>query len=134
MHPSTHVLVAWLVSETGLLNRKERALVTVAAAIPDLDGLSMVADFVTRNAQKPLTWWSDYHHQLGHNLNMGLLCAFLCFTLATKRWKTALLAFIIFHLHIIGDLTDGRGPDGDQWLIAYLWPFTESLQLTWAGQ
>ncbi len=134
MHPSTHLLVGWLVSETGNLNRKDRFLVTAAGVVPDLDGLGIVGDFVTRNADRPLTWWSDYHHQLGHNLSFGLLYAAMSFGFATKRWKTALLAFISFHLHIVGDIVGGRGPDGDPWPIAYLWPLTDSVQIAWAGQ
>ena len=47
---------------------------------------------------------------------------------------TALLVFISFHLHLLCDLIGARGPDGDQWPIPYLKPFSNSVQLTWHGQ
>jgi hypothetical protein len=37
-------------------------------------------------------------------------------------------------LHLLGDLVGARGPDGDQWPIPYLLPFSNHLQLIWAGQ
>jgi hypothetical protein len=45
-----------------------------------------------------------------------------------------LLVFISFHLHLLCDLIGARGPDGDQWPIPYLKPFSNALQLTWHGQ
>ena len=47
---------------------------------------------------------------------------------------TAFLVFISFHLHLLCDLIGARGPDGDQWPIPYLKPFSNTLQLTWHGQ
>jgi hypothetical protein len=37
-------------------------------------------------------------------------------------------------LHILCDLIGARGPDGDQWPIPYLKPFSNAIQLTWHGQ
>jgi hypothetical protein len=50
------------------------------------------------------------------------------------KWKVAALAFLSFHLHILGDLVGARGPEGEQWAIPYLNPFTDSVQLVWSGQ
>jgi hypothetical protein len=47
---------------------------------------------------------------------------------------TAFLVFISFHLHILCDIIGARGPDGDQWPIPYLKPFSNAQQLTWHGQ
>jgi hypothetical protein len=52
----------------------------------------------------------------------------------THPWRTALLVFLSFHLHLLCDLVGARGPDGDQWPIPYLLPFSKTLQLTWRGQ
>ena len=52
----------------------------------------------------------------------------------TRPWLTAFLVFISFHLHLLCDLIGARGPDGDQWPIPYLKPFSNALQLTWHGQ
>jgi hypothetical protein len=35
---------------------------------------------------------------------------------------------------LLCDLIGARGPDGDQWPIPYLKPFSNTLQLTWHGQ
>ena len=51
-----------------------------------------------------------------------------------QKFKVLLLAFLSFHLHLIGDLVGARGPDGDQWPIPYLLPFSNQMQLTWSGQ
>jgi len=69
MSPITHFLAGWLFGQTTDLNRRERAAVAVAGMIPDLDGLGLIAELATRHAVHPLTWWSDYHHVLGHNLS-----------------------------------------------------------------
>jgi hypothetical protein len=47
---------------------------------------------------------------------------------------TAFLVFISFHLHLLCDLIGARGPDGDQWPIPYLKPFSNAIQLAWHGQ
>ena len=47
---------------------------------------------------------------------------------------TALLALTAFHLHLLGDLVGSRGPDGYQWPISYLFPFSTAWRLTWSGQ
>jgi hypothetical protein len=78
-------------------------------------------------------WFSLYHHAL-HNLTFALVVAVLAFALAAQRWKTASLALLSFHLHLFEDVLGSRGPDGDQWPIPYLAPFSSSMQLTWRGQ
>src|SRR5205807_867107 len=52
----------------------------------------------------------------------------------SNPWLTALLVFISFHLHLLCDLFGARGPDGNQWPIPYLKPFSNAVQLTWHGQ
>jgi inner membrane protein len=113
MSPITHLFVSWVVANTADLNRRERACVTLAGVIPDADGLGIIAEVATRNSDHPLTWWSDYHHVLCHNIGFCLLVTLACFTVAKKRWLTAALAFISFHLHLLCDLIGARGPDGN---------------------
>src|SRR6185436_5291484 len=48
--------------------------------------------------------------------------------------KTTLLVLLSFHLHLVADLMGARGPDGDQWPIPYLLPFSNRWQWTWSGQ
>ena len=39
-----------------------------------------------------------------------------------------------FHLHLLCDILGGRGPDGYQWPIPYLWPFAVPPEWIWSGQ
>jgi len=55
-------------------------------------------------------------------------------SLAAQKWKTGLLALLSFHLHLFEDVLGSRGPDGYQWPIPYLSPFSSALQLVWRGQ
>jgi len=106
----------------------------VAGIAADADGLGFIAEELTRGWDRPLLWWTDYHHVLGHNIGFGLLMAVVSFGVATKRWKTAALVFLGFHLHLLADLVGARGPDGYQWPIPYLLPFSNAWQLAWQGQ
>ena len=133
MSPVTHFLSGWVLANCARLDRKDRALVTLACVIPDIDGLVIVPELLTRNSTHPLLWFTLYHHSL-HNLAFGLVVAALAFAIATRRWTTGLLALLSFHLHLFEDVLGSRGPDGYQWPIPYLAPFSSALQLTWHGQ
>jgi inner membrane protein len=186
MSPVTHFFAGWLlasVSPTGrptALTRREKALVVAAAVAPDIDGLGIVPELLTRNTSHPLLWFSQYHHSL-HTLAFALVCTLAAYIIAgplassglfsnftfgpfikgrrrtalpsnctfgrairgpqapnrrspSHPGLTALLVFISFNLHILCDLIGARGPDGDQWPIPYLKPFSNAIQLTWHGQ
>ena len=47
---------------------------------------------------------------------------------------TAALVGVSFHLHLLCDLVGARGPEGEQWPIPYLLPFSRAWDLTWSGQ
>jgi membrane-bound metal-dependent hydrolase YbcI (DUF457 family) len=95
--------------------------------------LGIVPELFTRNSDHPLLWFSQYHHSL-HTLPFAIFVAVLAFLLARQKWKTAFLALVSFHLHLIEDLLGSRGPDGYQWPIPYLKPFSNLLDLTWSEQ
>jgi membrane-bound metal-dependent hydrolase YbcI (DUF457 family) len=134
MSPVTHFLSGWVLANAANVgSRRERALVTWSAVIPDMDGLGIVAEALTRNSSHPLLWFSRYHHSL-HNLAFAIVITILAWFTAQQKWKTAALCFLGFHLHLFEDLLGSRGPDGDQWPIPYLSPFSSSLSLTWHGQ
>jgi hypothetical protein len=99
-----------------------------------VDGIGIVAEILTRNSATPLTWWSDYHHVLGHNLGFALLLTGLAACFVRQKLKVASLVFLSFHLHLFGDLVGARGPDGEQWAIPYLLPFSGAWQWVWSGQ
>ena len=135
MSPITHFLMGWAVGNCApSLTKRERAMVTWASVVPDLDGLGIVPERLTQNSSHPLTWWSDYHHVLGHNLGFALIVGATATIFAKQRMKTTLLVLASFHLHLLADLIGARGPDGDQWPIPYLLPFSKHMQLTWSGQ
>jgi hypothetical protein len=133
MSPVTHFLTGWVLASASGLNRRDRALVTLTALIPDVDGLGIVAEILTRHSQHPALWFSDYHHAL-HTLPFALFVSVCTFLLSTRKWTSASLAFIAFHLHLLEDLVGSRGPDGYNWPIPYLFPFSNRWVWTWGGQ
>jgi hypothetical protein len=135
MSPVTHFFLDWAMANSApSLDKRERALVTWAGVVPDLDALGIIADRLTRNAAHPLNWWGEYHHTLGHNLGSAIIVTLMALVLARQKLKTTILVFISFHLHLVGDLAGARGPDGDQWPIPYLLPFSKITHLVWSGQ
>ena len=133
MSPVTHFLSGWVLSNCARLDQKDRALVTLACVIPDIDGLGIIPEILTRNSTHPLLWFTLYHHSL-HNLAFALVVSAVAFVMATRKWATALLALVSFHLHLFEDILGSCGPDGYQWPIPYLQPFSSSLQFAWRGQ
>jgi inner membrane protein len=134
MSPVTHILIGWLVGNGGTLEMRERTAITLAGVAPDLDGAGLVAEYLTRDGAHPLMWYSTYHHVLGHNLLFGMVVTLATLGFARDRWKTCVLSFFSFHLHLLGDIVGSRGPDGFEWPIQYLFPFSTKFQLCWQGQ
>jgi len=133
MSPVTHFLSGWVLANCADLARRDRALVTLACVVPDVDGLGIVPELLTRNSAHPLLWFSQYHHSL-HTLTFALVATLASFVVASRKWMTGLLVFLSFHLHLFEDILGSRGPDGDQWPISYLMPFSSKIQWTWHGQ
>jgi hypothetical protein len=113
--------------------RRDRVLVTAAAVIPDLDGIGVIPELITRNSVHPLAWFSDYHHLVLHNLAAALTICGIMAIAAKHRLKVLGLAFLSYHLHLLGDVLGSRGPDGYQWPIPYLYPISK-LEWSWKGQ
>jgi hypothetical protein len=134
VNPASHLLVGWAVANAAALERRDRAIVTLAGVVPDVDGLGLLADFARHGGNGDPTWYWALHHQLAHNFTAALVFSAAAFAFARRRVATAALAFLAFHLHLLGDLAGSRGPDGYQWPIAYLEPFSDAWQLTWSGQ
>src|SRR5690242_20428646 len=78
MSPVTHFFAGWMlaaISPNGkitVLNRREKTLVVAADVAPDLDGLGIIPELLTRNSSHPLLWFSQYHHSL-HTLAFALV-------------------------------------------------------------
>ena len=133
MSPVTHFLTGWVFANTAHVGHRERAIVTLACVVPDVDGLGIIPELLTRHSDHPLLWFSLYHHRL-HTLFFALSIAVVAFALSKQRRKTAALAFLSFHVHLMEDLLGSRGPDGDQWPIPYLAPFSDRVNLVWRQQ
>jgi inner membrane protein len=133
MSPITHFLSGWVIANCAKLDRRDRSLVTLACVIPDIDGIGIIPELLTRNSAHPLLWFTHYHHSL-HSLVFAVVVAVVAFVLASKKWETAALSLLTFHVHLLEDVLGSRGPDGYQWPIAYLKPFSSTLQLTLPGQ
>jgi len=135
MSPITHFLIGWSVACSAPLSTRERGAVAIAGVAADLDGLGAIPELATRGSEHPLLWFSTYHHVLGHNLGAALVVVAVVFLVAIRhRLLTAALAAVAFHLHLLGDIVGGRGPDGYEWPIPYLLPFSDSWQLAWDRQ
>ena len=134
MSPITHLLSGWvLANAVPSLAPRDRALITLASVVPDIDGLGAIPDLLTRNSAHPLDWFSRYHHQL-HTLAFAIAVTALALVIANRTWLTSGLVLLSFHLHLFEDLIGARGPDGYQWPIPYLKPFSSTLKLSWSGQ
>jgi len=133
MSPVTHFFSGWVFANFFDLHRRDRAMVTLACIAPDVDGLGIIPELLTRSSPHPLLWFSLYHHSL-HNLVFALVIAAIASALAAQKWKTGLLALLSFHIHLFEDVLGSRGPEGYQWPIPYLAPISSNLQLVWGGQ
>ena len=136
MNPVTHLLVGWTLAQTESAPsaHRNRAIIALAGVAPDLDGLGIIPEFLTRNSQHPLAWFTEYHHILGHNITFAAATTAAAYFLSGRNWKTTVLAAVSFHLHLLCDILGARGPDGYQWPIPYLLPFSHRLDITWSGQ
>jgi inner membrane protein len=135
MSPITHFFVGWAVANSvPSIEKRDRAWITLASVVPDIDGFGLVAEVLTRDSAKPITWWSDYHHILAHNIGFAVLFSAIAAFFARRKLITTILVFLSFHLHLICDLIGARGPDGEQWPIPYLRPFSAAVEWTWHGQ
>jgi hypothetical protein len=110
MHPSSHLIVSWLVGQQ-LPERRDRLLVAYAGVAPDLDGLSLLAG---------IDAYGQWHHVLTHGLMGAALVSVCTARLAKDRLRACVLAVIAFHLHLLRDFFGS----GHGWGITYWYPFS----------
>jgi inner membrane protein len=118
MHIQTHVMSGWCLGNLLNLTPRERLFCMLAASLPDLDGLGILAG---QDA-----YW-EYHHVVGHNLPAALLVAGILTFFSTNRRKAFGVYLGLFHLHLAMDYF-GSGPG---WPICYFWPFTRWEIVNW---
>ena len=136
MSPATHLFISWVIAAKTTDNPRDCRLVTLAGILPDVDGLGLIPDVVSRAlGYRGTLYYEHYHHFLLHGLFGGLLIAALMTLFARHRWRVLLLAILVFHVHLFCDLIGSRGPDPDDlWPIFYDGPFTKNWMWLWRGQ
>ena len=125
MSPETHLLASWIIAAKTTRNSRDCRLVALAGFVPDADGLGLLVDFFHRIiGGKQTFYYETYHHYLLHGIFGGMLVACLMACLARDKRRVALLALLVFHLHLLCDLVGSRGPKPDDlWPLFYLGPF-----------
>jgi inner membrane protein len=73
--PVTHFFTGWVLGSAVGSNNRERAIVTLAAVVPDVDGFGIIPELLTRQSRHPLLWFSQYHHDL-HTLLFAVVVLF----------------------------------------------------------
>ncbi|MBI3042228.1 MAG: hypothetical protein HYY78_05315 [Betaproteobacteria bacterium] len=96
MHVVTHLLVGWTLAEHTTKSPRDRALITWASVVPDLDGLGLIADVVANWLDWTVQWYDRRHHLLMHGLPGAVLCTaiFVCF--ASRKLAAACLILVSY--------------------------------------
>lgn len=132
MSPVTHFLLGWTVASTNMsLSPRERAAITLAGVVPDVDGMGVIWDLISRSGK--FEFYQRYHHVFGHNLFFGLLVAASGLLFVVRKRLVAALMLVSFHLHLLGDILGSRGQGNDFWAVPYFWPLS-SKGYYWTGQ
>jgi len=122
-------MAGWAVGLPADLSTRDRGLIVLASVSPDVDALPVAIDLIRGSSADGMEFWSRFHHS-AHNLPFAIGMSIACLALAKRRVLTGTLAFLAIHLHYICDIIGSRGPDGYQWPIPFLSPFSDSWQLT----
>jgi hypothetical protein len=124
MSPITHFLSGWAVANMSTMNKRERVLVTLAAVVPDVDGIGILWDLFLKGGG--VEFYQKFHHSFGHNVFFGITFACLAFLPGLPKGKIVSLMVLSFHLHLVGDYVGARGIGEDYWPVTYLWPLTDT--------
>ena len=134
MHVVTHLLAGWTLAEQTKLDRRDKALVAWASVAPDLDGIGLPVDWITRALGHGTDFYETFHHVAFHGLPAAAVFTLLCLPFLHRKGIGVALVFLSFHLHLLCDLAgSGGGNPGDIWPIHYFYPFSDRL-LAWNGQ
>jgi inner membrane protein len=123
MQVPIHLMTGWCTANLlPGLTKRQRLFSMIAAAIPDVDGLSILGG---QDA-----YW-NWHHRAGHNLTWCIVSCTIMAMISAPFIKSFLLYAAQFHLHLLMDVF-GSGPD---WGIYYFWPFSnwkfDNTHLSW---
>jgi len=135
MHVVTHLLIGWTAAEHVVKTRRDRALVTWASVVPDLDGVGLIIDWMGGAFGLSWGYYEQFHRMALHGLPGAILGTALFAALADDKRRAAPWIFVSYHLHLIGDVLGSRGSGPtDFWPLHYLMPVSDALTLHWSGQ
>jgi hypothetical protein len=136
VNPETHLLASWVIGAKATDNARDCRLVALAGILPDLDGLGLIVDGLSRSlGWKRTYFYEHYHHYLLHGAFGAIVITGLLLLFAQRKWRVALLCVVAFHLHLLCDFVGSRGPDPvDLWPIFYFGPFEKDPMWIWKGQ
>ena len=119
MSPIVHAEMSWLLGH-WLKDRRDRLLIVAAGVVLDVDGLTILAGE---------DWYGRLHHKITHGVLAAIVIVAVTTLFARARWRVALTAGLVFHLHVLSDLV-GSGPG---WPLYYWIPFSQT-EWFWDGQ
>jgi inner membrane protein len=134
MNVLTHFFAGWAITLPADLNGRDRALVVCASVAPDLDAVVLVGDIVQRRPLDQCELFATYHHVLGHNILFAMLATVCCVVFSRRKAVVGALASLAIHFHFLCDIVGSKGPDGSQWVIPYLLPFSKAWNLAVSWQ
>lgn len=136
MSPITHFLVGWACFEPSLKNPRDKALVCLAGIAPDLDGLGIIIDFITRLMGLPETnFYQSWHRLYGHGIAAAIFLTLLASAIGINKIRVAITTFLNVHLHFLCDLIGSRGSTTEDLRgLYYLGPFNTNYEIIWQQQ
>lgn len=116
MNTGAHLQFGWLVAHARGFDRAERAAITLAAAAPDLDGLTILAGPGSEIFYK-------HHHVLFHNVLSGLVYVAVVAALFSRRLLVLALCLLSFLGHLLVDYVTAP------WEMRPFWPVPTAVNL-----
>lgn len=92
--PVAHMQYGWWFAHWGAFGRRERAIIALAGAGPDLDGLALFGGAEV---------YHRYHHILFHNAGSVIGAAVLSGFLLRRNLRAWMLTVFAFAMHIVED-------------------------------
>lgn len=114
MNTGAHLQYGWLIAHAREFTRPERAAITLAAAAPDLDGLTIVAGAES-------DFFFHYHHILFHNLLSAVVYTAVVAVFVSRRSLVVFLSLCSFFSHLLVDYLTAP------WEMAPLQPFSPMM-------
>jgi inner membrane protein len=134
--PLTHLFTSWVIAAKATDHPRDCRLVAWAGILPDVDELGLLLDIIgPMLGGRQTHFYHQYHHYLLHGVFGAIAITLLLTLFASRRWRVAMLALLVFHLHLFCDFIGSRGPSPeDLWPIFYFGPFAKDPMWIWQGQ